>query len=93
MQILEDNDRLYIKSPDGNNNIAEITFSKIGDDKVSINHTWVSDDYQGQGIAGKLFNQVIEKMRQEGRKIIPICSYAQQQFDKKPELQDMLAKF
>ncbi|WP_392558516.1 GNAT family N-acetyltransferase [Orbus mooreae] len=93
MQILEDNERLYIKSPDGKSEIAEITFSRIGDDKASINHTYVSDDYQGQGIAGQLFNLVIEKMQQEGRKIIPICSYAKQQFERRPELQTILAKF
>lgn len=93
MQILEDDSRLYIKSPDDKGEIAEITFTRIGDDQVSINHTWVSDDYQGQGIAGQLFKRVIEKMRTEGRKVIPICSYAKQQFERKPELQDMLAKF
>lgn len=91
MQFLEDENRFYIPSPDGSEDIGEIIYTRVGNDKASIDHTYVNANYRGQGLAEKLFDFVIEKMKQEKRKIIPVCSYAVKQFEKRPDLQSIKA--
>lgn len=90
MQFLEGKNRFYVPSPDGNeDDIAEITYTLIGDDKASIDHTFVDVNYRGQGIADRLFELVIEKMQREKRKVIPICSYAVKKFERHSHLQSL----
>ncbi|MCO6546062.1 MAG: N-acetyltransferase [Gilliamella sp.] len=75
LYFLEDNDRFY--ACDANNKeIAEMTFTKIGKDKATINHTYVDPVYRGQGVADNLLNLVLKQLKQEEREIIPICSFA-----------------
>lgn len=92
MQFLEGNNRFYIPNPNGGDDIGEITYTLIGKDKASIDHTYVDINYRGQGIADRLFDLVVEKMKYDSRKIIPICSYAVKQFERKPELQSIRAE-
>lgn len=90
MQFLEGKNRFYVPSLDGNeDDIAEITYTLIGDDKASIDHTFVDVNYRGQGIADRLFELVIEKMQREKRKVIPICSYAVKKFERHSHLQSL----
>ncbi|WP_392561140.1 GNAT family N-acetyltransferase [Orbus sturtevantii] len=93
MQFLEDENRFYVPNPDGGEDIGEITYTRIGNDKASIDHTYVNINYRGQGIADRLFDLVIELMKEEGRKVIPVCSYAIKQFELKPHLQSLKAEY
>lgn len=70
----EDPERFYIL--DNDKEIAEMTFSRIGQDKATINHTFVDSSYRGQGLADKLLDLTVKKLTEEHRKIIPICSFA-----------------
>lgn len=92
MFYLEDDNRFYIANPDGKGeDIAEMTFKRLGKDKVIVDHTFVNINYRGQGIADRLFELVIEKAQSEGRKIISRCSYVSHQFEKHTHLKDLLA--
>lgn len=70
----EDPERFYIL--DNDKEIAEMTFSRIGQDKATINHTFVDSSYRGQGLADKLLDLTVKKLTEEHREIIPICSFA-----------------
>lgn len=70
----EDPERFYIL--DNDKEIAEMTFSRIGRDKATINHTFVDSSYRGQGLADKLLDLTVKKLTEEHREIIPICSFA-----------------
>lgn len=72
--------------------LAEITFVPTDDEKLIIDHTVVSDELGGQGVAGELVEKVVNYAREEGKKIIPECSYAKQKIEKTPAFQDVLAK-
>ncbi|MFR8104535.1 MAG: N-acetyltransferase [Clostridia bacterium] len=37
-----------------------------------------------------IFDEFIKKVEKENKKIIPICSYAQKQFEKRPEIHFLL---
>ncbi|MCO6560958.1 MAG: N-acetyltransferase [Gilliamella sp.] len=84
LHFLEDNDRFY--ACDANNKeIAEMTFTRVGKDKATINHTYVDSAYRGQGIADNLLDRVVEKLQQEKREIIPICSFAIKKLTRKSD--------
>ena len=55
-----------------------------------IDHTFVDPSLRGQGIAGKLMGKVIEMAREEGYKLVPVCSYAVAYFRRHEEAKDVL---
>ncbi|MHB1152473.1 MAG: GNAT family N-acetyltransferase [Eubacteriales bacterium] len=69
---------------------AEITF--VGDHIITIDHTFVSENLRGQGIALKLVNKVVEYARTEHKKIIPQCSYAKKVMTGNRDYEDVLYK-
>ena len=52
---------------------------------------WIMPDevLKGQGIGKQLVAKVVEKMRREKRKIIPLCPFAKHEFDKTREYDDI----
>ena len=61
-----------------------------GDKLTIIDHTgWMS--HEGAGRRQKLVALVVEKMRAEQRKIIPLCPFAKHEFDTTPAYQDIRA--
>ena len=69
---------------------AEMTFSKAGDHLVIIDHTEVPDAFRGQGVGLKLVTRAVEDARAAGKKIIPLCPFANAQFRRHPEWADVL---
>ena len=41
-----------------------------------ITHTEVDPAYGGQGIARRLIEEIVAEARRAGKKIVPLCSYA-----------------
>ncbi|TMN22804.1 GNAT family N-acetyltransferase [Lentibacillus cibarius] len=90
MDIKKGNGKFYI-GDDEQNPTAEITFKPIGDDKLDVDHTYVSEELRGQGIAGKLTEKMVSFAREEGKKIKPTCPYVVDKMEQTPEYQDVLA--
>lgn len=88
-EIKKDKNKFYI-GENSANPIAEITFIPTDDDKLIVNHTYVSDSLRGQGIAMKLVEKVIEYARAENKKIVPVCSYVYKVMANKDEYKDIL---
>lgn len=74
----------------GDRKLAEITwFEKDG--VMKVDHTFVSDELRGQGIAKKLLDEAANYAREKSLKIYPICSYVVSAFDKSDEYNDVKA--
>ncbi len=74
-EIKRGNQRFYI----GENETAtkaEITWVPSGNNVIIVDHTHVSEELRGQGIAQLLVDQVATMAREEGLTIIPTCPYA-----------------
>jgi predicted GNAT family acetyltransferase len=82
--------RYFLRSPDGA--VAEMTFSKVGEHMIIIDHTDVPDAFRGQGAGLKLVTRAVEDARASGKKIIPLCPFANAQFHRHPEWADVLSK-
>lgn len=66
---------------DNNKEIGECVFIEK-DDVWNIVHTQVDKNYQGQGIARKLVEKVIEEADKNKKTIIASCSYAKKIIEK-----------
>lgn len=64
----------------------------VRDGLWELEHTIVDPAYGGQGIAGKLVQELAAQAREHGVKIVPVCSYALKTFEKNAEYADVWAK-
>jgi predicted GNAT family acetyltransferase len=71
---------------------AEITYVIDKGDTIIIDRTFVSDELRGQNVGKQLIQKVVDLARQENKKIIPQCSFAQKEFTKNKEYEDVLFK-
>jgi predicted GNAT family acetyltransferase len=84
----ESKGRYFIEGPGGA--VAEMTFSKTGKSMIIIDHTEVPDAFRGQGVGLKLVTRAVEDARAQGKKVIPLCPFANAQFRRHPEWADVL---
>lgn len=75
---------------EGNERLAEMTYSKAGEKIIIIDHTDVSDKLRGQGAGKQLVLKAVEYARMNHVKFLPLCPFARSVFDKSPELSDVL---
>ena len=80
--------RYFLRSPAGDE--AEMTFTRIGEHQIIIDHTEVPDAFRGQGAGLRLVTRAVEDARAAGKKIIPLCPFAASQFRRHPEWADVL---
>lgn len=89
----EDNEtkgRYVVRGMDGAE--AEMTFTKLGEQQLIIDHTEVPDAFRGQGVGARLVARAVEDARAAGKTIIPLCPFAAAQFRRHPEWADVLKK-
>lgn len=89
--IVKGNGKFYI-GDDEANPIAEITFKEKDAQTIIVDHTYVSDELRGQGIAGKLVEVIVDFAREEKVKIVPLCPYVLSKMEKTPAYEDLIAK-
>jgi predicted GNAT family acetyltransferase len=70
---------------------GEMTYTWAGEDKFIIDHTEVDEAYNGKGLAKQLVFAGAEYARANGKKVIPLCTYAKATFQKNKEIQDVLS--
>ncbi|HEX4297028.1 MAG TPA: GNAT family N-acetyltransferase [Devosia sp.] len=70
---------------------AEMTFRKLGDTIIAIDHTYVPPEFRSSGLALKLVERGIADARAGGIKVKPECSYVVAQFRRHPGWSDLLA--
>lgn len=71
--------------------IGEITWSDANDVMI-VDHTFVEPSYRGQGLAEQLVAAVVQKARTDGKKILPLCPFANKEFHEKTEYGDVWFK-
>lgn len=69
---------------------GKMTFVYAGMDKIIIDHTEVSQGNNGKGFGKKMVAKAVEFARESNLKIIPLCPFAKNVFDKNHEFNDVL---
>lgn len=90
-EILQGNNKFYI-GEDENDPIAQITYKDKDANTIIADHTYVSEQLRGQGIAGKLFNELIAFAKEENKKIVPECSYVKVKMERSSEYADLISE-
>lgn len=91
MLFIHESNKIY--STDQNNHmVAVVTFPKVSDTVVNIDHTFVDSSLRGQGVAGKLMEEAVSHLRENDLKARLSCSYAVKWFEEHPECRDVLEK-
>ena len=93
MTILHDNlengGRFYLKHQ--GKMLGMITYTRQGENLVSLDHTEVDDSQRGLGTGRKILEEAIHWARKNGQNILPTCPFVKHEFDKNPEWEDVLA--
>lgn len=69
--------------------IGQITYVRIGMDKLIIDYTSVDSPYRGQNIGLTLVRHVANMARSQHRRVITICPFARAMFNRFPEFDDI----
>jgi predicted GNAT family acetyltransferase len=69
---------------------GEVAYRLHGD-VMTIVHTEVDPDLEGQGVAGRLVQAALDHARAEGLKVHPACSYADAYMQRHPETASLRA--
>ena len=71
--------------------VGELTYQRPTQERMIIDHTRVFEGFEGQGIARQLVMASIDFARQNGRTIVPVCSYARNVLSRTNDYKDILA--
>jgi len=75
---------------DGDKEAGRMTYTFVGNTKMIIEHTEVSDESRGQNIGKRILMEVVNYARENKIKIIPLCPFAKSVFDFTEEIRDVL---
>ena len=75
----------------GGKRVAEMTFSRVNEQKFIIDHTEVDDSLRGQGAGRTLLDFSVAWAREHGVTYLPLCPFAKAQFEKDPSISDVLS--
>jgi uncharacterized protein len=70
--------------------VAEMTYVWVGQDRIIIDHTEVSESLKGLGAGKQMLTKAVDFAREKRIKIIPLCPFAKSVFDKVSEFKDVL---
>lgn len=62
-----------------------------GEGVITLVHTSVPKAIGGRGIGTRIVRDVLDKMRNEGLKVVPRCSFIKAYIDRHPAYADLLA--
>ena len=71
---------------------AEMAFVETAPSVVTITHTETPRQHRGQGVAAALVARAVQDFRADGRKVVPACWFAREQFHEHPDWTDLLAR-
>ena len=92
MEIIKQGKRKFYIGENEEDVLAEMTINTDVEDRIIIEHTFVSDTLKGQGIGPMLLNKVVEYARENNKKIVPMCGYANKLVSKTDEYNDVVIK-
>ena len=88
MEFQRGNNCIYVGNSETDNE-AVINYQPSGEGEVNITHTGVDSSLRGQGVAGKLVDEVVKRAREEGFKLRATCSYAKEKLETTEDYQDV----
>ena len=60
------------------------------DRTIAITHTEVPRAVEGRGVGSALVKGMLDEIRREGRKVVPLCSFVRAYINRHPEYHDLV---
>ncbi|MCW9717776.1 GNAT family N-acetyltransferase [Avibacterium sp. 21-599] len=60
--------------------VAKLTYYFIDAHSINANHTYVSERLRGQGVADKLYQALVQFVREHQLNLVPSCSYIERKW-------------
>ena len=71
--------------------LGEMTYSLANDGKLWIvDHTGVHEGHEVKGVGKALFFDLVKRLREEDKKVMPLCPFARAMFEKNKDTWDVL---
>lgn len=81
----------YVAHVAGEADVGEMTFSRLSEKLIIVDHTGVPDSLRGMGVGQALAQHVVAEARAKGFKIVPLCPFLRGQFERHhPEWADVM---
>jgi predicted GNAT family acetyltransferase len=87
---LRDNATLGRYEMDFDGGTAFVTYRRAGD-VVTLLHAEVPPALEGRGHASTLVRSTLERLRAEGARVVPVCSFVVRYIERHPEYRTLLA--
>lgn len=84
--VTEQSDRFEIRVDD---TVAGFTQFVDRDGQRIIFHTEVDEAFSGQGLGGTLVGQALDRTREAGLRVVPVCPYVEKYIGKHEEYADI----
>jgi predicted GNAT family acetyltransferase len=91
IEFKEGHNKFYL-GDDEDNIKAEVTFINSGENIIILNHTYVIKELRGQNIGQQLVKKVVDYARENNKKLIPQCWFAEEEFIAHREYNDVWYK-
>lgn len=65
---------------------------KKAENKIYLTHTEVPSELEGKGIASSMVKQVLQRIKDEGLELVPLCPFVASYIKRHPEWKEILAK-
>ena len=79
----------YFKALENVVEAGRMTYTMAGE-KLIIDHTEVNPDFKGRNVGKLLLMELVNFVRENNIKVVPLCPFAKAMFEKTPEIQDVL---
>lgn len=85
----DDKGMFYVEDKDGI--VAELTYTALENNIITLDHTEVDKKLEGQGVASQLVEKSVEYAKEKNLKIDPLCPFAEAEFKRNESYQEVQA--
>jgi predicted GNAT family acetyltransferase len=82
--------RFELHLPDGT--MAFIAYRPTGGNTLLLYHTEVPPQYEGKGIGSRLVEKSLSLCKEEGKQVIPICSFIDAYIRRHPQWKEIVCR-
>jgi hypothetical protein len=86
----ETNARGLLELVDGEHIVARMTYSRMDQHNIIVDHTAVDPNAKGTGAGKRIVMEMVAWARKHEQKVLPLCPFAKAIIEKYPETHDVL---
>jgi uncharacterized protein len=70
--------------------VAGFTAYRVVDDRLVFTHTEIEPEHEGEGLAKQLVRQALDRVREQGRKVVAQCPFVAHFIEQHPAYADLV---